>query len=364
MAGYKEIADVITEEIATGVLAPGAPVPSLHTICKEFKVSYMTSVHVHEELARRNLIIRNPAFRKTLVGPAMPEKKTVNNPIKNIVLLHTVYPVKKQNPEYSSELPIVERVIKEKCEEYSLGFSSLYNRYISWAEAGKLSKTLSPETGYIFAGISGINKENRLRLSTLFSLTDTPVKVYMDHIVPGCHCVINDYAGSVENLVRHLKKTGINEIIYLRKSFVLGNYYAFIRWNACKKSCERENIAMTTLEGTDHALLLPFMKEGNVRKKAIVCPQDTVADNCRIYLEKQGIKGEKLPVICGMDCVSFAKKEYPKFSIKFDIAQMAEKAFFLAVNSSPSDVICSIEEIPGKLVLPEDWEKERRKYEK
>ena len=40
MAGYKEIADVIMENIASGVLPPGTPVPSLHTICKEFKVSY------------------------------------------------------------------------------------------------------------------------------------------------------------------------------------------------------------------------------------------------------------------------------------------------------------------------------------
>ena len=81
-----------------------------------------------------------------------------------------------------------------------------------------------------------------------------------------------------------------------------------------------------------------------------------------MFLEEKGVKEKDLPVITGMDCVSFAKKLYPKFSVKFDMKIMAEKAFSLAVNSSASDVIHNIEEIPGRLIFPEEWEKERRKY--
>ena len=81
-----------------------------------------------------------------------------------------------------------------------------------------------------------------------------------------------------------------------------------------------------------------------------------------MFLEEHGLEEETLPVITGMDCVSFAERMWPKLSVKFDMTAKAEKAFELAVNSSPSDVIRSIAEIPGKLVLPEEWEKERRKY--
>lgn len=362
MAGYKEIADALTEEIATGVLPQGAPVPSLHTICREYKVSYMTAVHVHEELARRGLIIRNPAFRKTLVGGAIPEKKTLTLDLKKIVLIHNIYPVKKQDQAYSSDLPCLEKVLKEKCSEKELAFESIYNKVMSWTDAGKFIKELSSDTAYILAGSSsGLSKEGRLRISSLIAMSNVPAKVFLDHIVPSCHCVVYDYASCVESLVKELKKLHVREIMYLRKSFALGNYYSHIRYISCKKACEKENIVIKELTGSDYSLLLDFVKE-NGRKKAIVCPQDTVADNCRMFLEEKGVKEKDLPVITGMDCVSFAKKLYPKFSVKFDMKIMAEKAFSLAVNSSASDVIHNIEEIPGRLIFPEEWEKERRKY--
>ena len=107
--------------------------------------------------------------------------------------------------------------------------------------------------------------------------------------------------------------------------------------------------------------MLEFIKD-DAEHKCIVSPQDTVADRCRFFLEEHGIKEKDLPVITGMDCMSFAEKMYPKYSMKFDMKSMAEKAFELAVTSSRSEVIHNIEEIPGKLVKPEDWEKERRKY--
>ena len=361
MAGYKEIADALTEDIATGVLPQGAPVPSLHTICREYKVSYMTAVHVHEELARRGLIIRNPAFRKTLVGGAIPEKKNLTLDLKKIVLIHNIYPVKKQDQAYSSDLPLITEVLENKCRERNIAFESTYNRFVSWTEAGKMMKEFSPETAYIFAGTSGMSREAKLRLSSLVLMAEIPVKVILDHIVPNCHCVVNDYAATVEELIMELKKQNIREILYLRKCFALGNYNSHVKWSACKKICERENIVMKELEGADFAPVLDFIKD-DAEHKCIVSPQDTVADRCRFFLEEHGIKEKDLPVITGMDCMSFAEKMYPKYSMKFDMKSMAEKAFELAVTSSRSEVIHNIEEISGKLVKPEDWENERRKY--
>ena len=361
MAGYKEIADVIMENIASGVLPPGTPVPSLHTICKEFKVSYMTAVHAHEELARRGLIIRNPAFRKTLVGATLPESKRIPLTLKKIVLIHSVFPAKKANPQYSNILPVVTEELERKCREHGLEFECMYDRLVSWAEAGKTMKGLQQDTGYIFAGNITWSNEGRLHFSSLVAMSEVPAKVFIDHIVPKCHCVINDYNSCVDLLVKQLKKQGVREILYLRKCFVLSNYYSRERYEACAIACQKEKILMNTLEGTNFTPVLDFVKK-NTSSKAIICPQDTVADNCRIFLEKNGIKEKALPVIAGMDGVSFAVKQWRKLTVKFDVRSMAEKAFVLAINSSPSDVIHNIEKLPGKLVLPEEWEEERRKY--
>ena len=361
MAGYKEIADEITREIATGILAPGTSVPSLHTICREFKVSYMTAVHAHEELARRGLVIRNSSFRRTLVGPALPESSGASFSLKKIVLVHDIYPVKKHNRRYSSEVPAIVRVLEKRCRERGLAFESAYNRPVPWREAAKFMKSLSPDTGYVIGGWRSSESGDPLHLSSLLAASNVPVKVFLDHVVPNAHCVVNGYGSCAEGLVRELKRRGVRSVLYLRKSYALSNFYSRARWDACRRACEKEGISMASLDGTDLSPLLDFLRE-NRKEKGIMCPQDTVADRCRMFLEEHGLEEETLPVITGMDCVSFAERMWPKLSVKFDMTAKAEKAFELAVNSSPSDVIRSIAEIPGKLVLPEVWEKERRKY--
>ena len=354
MPGYKQIADMITEEIAIGKLAQGMPVPSLHTICREYGVSYMTAVHVHEELERRNLIIRNPTFRKTLVGSVLPLQKDIPVRLKKVMLVHNVYPVRQNNPEYIGQLPRIEEQLRKLCQKNGLEFSSEYNRTVAPSAIPAEIKKLDPETGYILSGYQA----SSIHLATLILNNKFISKVQMDYIVPECGCIVVDYGSGMEMIVEHLKKQGIREALYLRKSFALGNYYAHIRYSSCMKACARCGIRFRSLTGPDFRSALEFIRR-NVHCKAVITPQDTVADQFRMFLEKQHVPENRMPLITGSDCVSFAPRVWRKLSLKPDIIRQTTAAFDMLIHSPANQTIPDIEEIPVRLILPEEWDREK-----
>lgn len=57
---YQKIADLLSKQIKNGVIQPGKKMPSLRTICLDFKVSLTTSVEAYHELEKRGLIESRP----------------------------------------------------------------------------------------------------------------------------------------------------------------------------------------------------------------------------------------------------------------------------------------------------------------
>lgn len=353
MPGYKKIADMITQEIAVGNLAPGSPLPSLHHICRSFKVSYLTAFRVHEELERRGLIIRNPAFRKTLVGAPLPLQKNIPPKLKKIVLLHNVYPVDQLKGVYGKHHFLMTNTLKKLCEKNGFEFSSEFNHEIAPSRIASAVKQLDPGTGYILSGYSA----SSIHFATLVLNNKFISKVLTDHLAPGCGCVVNDYGSGMKKIVEQLKKRGIREVLYLRKSFALGNYYAHVRFKSALDACGQCGIRFRSLENPDFGPALEFIGRSG-KHKAVMTPQDTVADRFRLFLEKQHVPESKMPLITGSDNISFAEKKWPKMTLKRDVVRQVSTAFDMLIHSPACPVIPDIEEIPVSLVLPEEWEGE------
>ncbi|MBO4303524.1 MAG: GntR family transcriptional regulator [Lentisphaeria bacterium] len=358
MPGYKKIADMLTQEIAVGNLAPGSALPSLHHICRNFKVSYLTAFRVHEELERRGLIIRNPAFRKTLVGAPLPLQKNIPPKLKKIVLLHSVYPVDRLKGVYGKHHFLMTDTLKRLCEKNGFEFSSEFNQEISPSRIPGAIKQIDRETGYILSGHSA----SSIHLSALILNDKFISKVLMDHLAPGCGCVVNDYGSGMKKIVEELKERGIREVLYLRKSFALGNYYAHVKFKSALDACSQCGIRFRSLESPDFGPALDFITR-NVKRKAVMTPQDTVADRFRMFLEKQHVPESKMPLITGSDNISFAEKKWPKMTLKHDVVRQVSAAFDMLIHSPACPVIPDIEEIPVRLILPEEWEAEDRNDE-
>ena len=72
MPGYKEIADIIENEMASGKIALGTQIPSRLEIGEFFDVSNMTAFRVHKELQSRNLMLSVSGAGNKVFGPFIP----------------------------------------------------------------------------------------------------------------------------------------------------------------------------------------------------------------------------------------------------------------------------------------------------
>lgn len=63
---YRQIADSLMTKIVSGALPPGASLPPVSTLCREYGVSHITILRALELLARRGAIIKRPRHACTV----------------------------------------------------------------------------------------------------------------------------------------------------------------------------------------------------------------------------------------------------------------------------------------------------------
>lgn len=54
---YRQIADQIKNQIMTGQLPPGSPLPSMRLLAKELRISVITTKRAYEELEREGFLV-------------------------------------------------------------------------------------------------------------------------------------------------------------------------------------------------------------------------------------------------------------------------------------------------------------------
>lgn len=349
MPGYKEIADVIAGKIARGEMADGSPILSLHTLCREFNVSYMTAVRTHAELHRRNLVVRIHGLHTAVIGPMLKPEKPRGPKLEKIVLVHRVYIHPDfQKDAFSSYFNSVVQ-LKHFAQVHQLEFEEQFDRELTLSEVGKLMRSVSPETAYIISFPP--LRTGKLSLSSMLLLSPKAHVAVCDSIVPQAYCIVNNFESGMEALTAHIHSIGVRSVLYLQGCFALGNYNAAARYYGCLEACARRNISFTEIQDGFFPEVLKKLRSKEA-PDAVMCPQDTVADHLRQYLLDHGVREEQWPVITGCDGVSFAPRKWKGLSIAFESAKQAKAAAKLLLERPVDPAIFDVVKVPGKLIIP------------
>ncbi len=342
MPGYKEIADIIENEIAAGKIALGEHIPSRREICEIFHVSNVTAFRVHKELQSRNLVLSIPGAGNKVFGPFIPPGGR-----QKICPLKKVVAVGSSRNFQAAPLFQMSGFWKEWADAQNLELEFVYGEVVPVRSFGNFFRNPDPSVGYILSYQA--MSEKLPCLSHLLAFSPMIHTVLIEAVVPYSYCVLYDYYQGMELLVQSVYERGGRNVLYPDHFYSLSNENAAEKRYGCELACRRRGMNFHVIDSGDYNDIAAAVRSSG-KFDAVMCPQDAVAVRVKQALTEAGIAEKDLPLITGCDCDSLLPGAEEFVSVRYDMRQMAETAWDLLLHKPLQPVIYDIVKIPGKLV--------------
>ncbi len=342
--GYKEIADELELEIASGKLPLGSTVPSKRELCEQFGVSNVTAGRVHNELWARNLVLKIRGSGVEVLGPFIPPRQKMIYPkIRKLTFLHNV----KSGPLRGSQV-LISDSLRRHAEERKVEYNEEYGEQVPFSGVRTALKTLDPSHAYV---ISVQNPQpNKLPVSYLCLMHPDIHSVLVDGIFPQSYCVVCDHFDGMEKLVDYVYSRGARKVLYLDRFYLLGNSNVSERFYGCRMACERRGMGFRVIDTACYEDVLEILRSKDV-PDAVICPQDSVAVRLLRMLDSAGMK--KRPLITGFDGFSVIGDDPRIATIRLDRKTMARIMAEIIFTKPLNPVIYDVVRVPGQFVPPQ-----------
>lgn len=341
--GYKEIADELELEIASGKLPLGSNVPSKRELCEQFGISNVTAARVHNELWARNLVLKIQGSGVEVLGPFIPPRpKMVYPKIGKLTFLHNI----KSGSLRGSQV-LISDILRRHAEERKVEYNEEYGEMVPYSGIRAALKTLESSHAYVISVQTP--QSGKLPVSYLGLMRPDIHKVLMDGIFPQSYCVIPDHFGGMEKLVDYVYSRGARKVLYLDRFYSLGSSNASERFYGCRMACERRGMGFRVIDTAGYEDVLEFLRSTDA-PDAVMCPQDAVAVRLLRLLDAAGMR--KFPLVTGFDGFSVIGKDPRVATIRLDRETMARIAAEIIFTKPLNPAVYDIVRVPGHFVSP------------
>ena len=339
--GYREIADELEREIASGALPLGSNVPSRREICERFGVSNVTAARVHDELSARNLVLKIRGSGVEVLGPFIPPAlKAVYPKIRTLSFLHNV-----KSGALRATQGSISEYLKRESEKRGVEYRAEYGEMIPYAGVRKALKSQDPSHAYVISVQNA--PPDKVPVSHLYLMNPNIQTVLLDGIAPQSYCVLADnYAGMAE-LVKYVSSRGCRSVLYVNHFYSLGNCNASERFHACRSACLAGGIKFRVIDSGGYKEILTLLASAGA-PDAVMCSQDSVAVRLIRILDQEGFR--KYPLITGFDGFSVIGSDPRIATIHVNRVKMAEIAVSVIFTKPLKPVIYDIFRVPGTLI--------------
>ncbi len=342
--GYKEIADLLEQKIASGKLPLGSTVPSKRELCEQFGISNMTAARVHNELWARNLVLKIRGSGVEVLGPFIPPMQKVVYPkIKKLTFMHNV----KSGSLRGSQV-LISDILRRHAEERKVEYNEEYGELVSYSGVRTAMKALDPSRAYVISVQTP--QQNKLPVSYLELMHPDIHKVLVDGIFPQSYCVVSDHFAGMEKLVDYVYSRGARKILYLNRFYSLGNNNESERFYGCKMACERKGVEFRVVDTARYEDVLEVLRSKEA-PGAVMCSQDSVAVRLLRMLDSAGMR--KLPTVTGFDGFSVIGDDPRIATIRLDRKTMARITADIIFTKPLNPVIYDVVRVPGEFVPPQ-----------
>ncbi len=343
MVLYKEIAEQLALQIKNGHFKSGDRIFSRKELCKEFNISGMTAVRVHDELKQMG-IVRKIKGR----GVFVTDSADITGYLQSKSLLKKIVFFKFNIGTPSSFCHQIFNGIEARAMELNIDLRGEFINPNNISEKTiEFPCSPKPDEGYIV-----IASGPAYLLTGALLLRKEIRTVFIDSIMVGTDCVLTDNFSGMEQIVAYLTSRNITKIIFAQK---FCPYEVSIneseRALGYKMAMEKRFLQPRFIDSGSFNDLIIAIKDKNPAE-AIMFPQDDVAIKFKEIMLEAGIR--KPIVVTGFDDFTNLNHGIEKLiTVRVDHFKLGTTAVDLLLKNShiASNITPDIVRVPCKLIV-------------